>query len=78
MQRRTILILVGFFAFLSLTLISQEPTKKQLKEREKQQQHNVVFDTVIIVTRSPDTLMLEQMKLNMKLDSLYKEKAKKQ
>jgi hypothetical protein len=59
-------------------LSSQEPTKKQLRERERQEQHNIVFDTVVVSSRGFDTLMMEQTELNMKLDSLYKEKLKKQ
>ena len=73
MQRKIISALILFFAFLSLTLISQEPTKKQLKQRE----HNVVVDTTVVSERVPDTLLLEQKELNMKLDSLYREKSKK-
>jgi len=53
--------------FLSLTLISQDPPKKQ-EPRDT---------TRTVSVRPADTLYIQQMELNMKLDSLILEKKKR-
>jgi hypothetical protein len=54
----------------------QDPEKETKKQR-KQREHNQVVDTITSSIRRVDSLYLEQRMLNMKLDSLIKEKSKK-
>jgi hypothetical protein len=63
---KTLRISLVLLLFLSLMLISQDPPKKQKQ------------DTVVNrVERPADSLYIQQMKLNAKLDSLVQEKSKK-
>lgn len=72
MWNKTLKVLLLLVIFLNLSSIAQEPEKK------KEKQSPIVIDTMTYVSeRKPDSLYLEQISINMKLDSLLLEKQKK-
>lgn len=67
-----------FCTIILLTVNSQEPTKKQKKERKEQVPAHVYDTTTVSVAkRAADTLYMEQSIVLNKLDSLIQEKQKK-
>jgi len=82
MWKRTLKVLLLLLVFLVCNSAAQDPkTEKQKKKQQqkdaKQHPQNVTDTTTYSVERVPDPLLLEQKKINAKLDSILLEKQKK-
>jgi len=82
MWKRTLKVLLLLLVFLCIRSVAQDPKtekqkKRQQQKEEKQYPQNVVDTATYSVEKVPDPLLLEQKKINAKLDSILLEKQKK-
>ena len=77
MWKRTLKVLLLLLVFLCIHSVAQDPKTEKQKKKQQELDHIVRDTSTYIVTRAPDSLLLEQRSINLKLDSLLKEKSKK-